>query len=40
MAKEKTESLLGYYGFTAMEQKKYPVVAGILGELIPGRIEK
>lgn len=36
----KDKTLLDYYGFTASERKKYPVVAGILRELTPGRIEK
>lgn len=40
MRKEKAESLLGYYGFTPAERKKYPVVAGILRELTPERIKK
>ncbi|MDP3057160.1 MAG: hypothetical protein Q8N37_01385 [bacterium] len=40
MAKEKTQSLLNYYGFTKAEQRKYPVVCGILRELTPKRIEK
>jgi hypothetical protein len=40
MAKVKTESLLKYYGFTAAEQKKYPVVSGILKQLTPERIQK
>lgn len=40
MAKEKTKSLLRYYGFTPAEQKKYSVVAGILRELTPERVEK
>lgn len=40
MAKEKTKSLLRYYGFTPSDQKKYPVVAGILRELTPERIKK
>lgn len=36
----KDKSLLSYYGFTKAEQKKYPVVSGILKELTPERIKK
>jgi hypothetical protein len=35
-----SDSLLSYYGFTKAEQKKYPVVAGILKQLTPERIKK
>ncbi len=35
-----SKSLLSYYGFTKSEQKKYPVVTGILKELTPERIKK
>lgn len=37
--KIKDKSLLSYYGFTKKDQKKYPVVSGILKELTPERIE-
>jgi hypothetical protein len=36
----KQKSLLDYYNFTKTEQKKYPVVTGILKQLTPERIEK
>lgn len=39
MAK-KDNSLLSYYGFTKADQKKYPVISGILRQLTPERIEK
>ncbi len=35
-----SKSLLSYYNFTFSEQKKYPVVAGILKQLTPERIKK
>lgn len=39
--KSKSEkNLLSYYGFTKADQKKYPVVSGILRQLTPERIEK
>ncbi|MGB2762269.1 MAG: hypothetical protein WBC21_01865 [Minisyncoccales bacterium] len=34
------ESLLSYYRFTKSEQKKYPVIIGILKQLTPERIKK
>lgn len=34
------KNLINYYGFTKTEQKKYPVVTGILKQLTPERIEK
>jgi len=36
----KNKFLLGYYGFTKAEQKKYPVITGILKRLTPERIKK
>ncbi len=36
----KQKSLLDYYNFSKVEQKKYPVVTGILKQLTPERIEK
>ncbi len=36
----KNKSLLQYYGFTKAEQRKYPVVSGILKQLTPERIKK
>ncbi len=35
-----SKSLLSYYGFTKSEQRKYPVVTGILKQLTPERIKK
>jgi len=41
MAKDaKFKSLFEYYGFTKSDEKKYPVISGILKELTPERIEK
>lgn len=40
MVKKKTGSLLDYYNFTKAEQRKYPVVTGVLKQLTPERIEK
>ena len=37
---KKDNSLLSYYGFTKAEQKKYPVITGILKQLTPERIKK
>ncbi len=37
---QESKSLLSYYGFTKSEQRKYPVVTGILKELTPERIKK
>lgn len=39
--KSKSENnLLSYYGFTKADQRKYPVVSGVLRQLTPERIEK
>lgn len=40
MPKQKTGSLLDYYGFTKAEQRKYSVISGILRELTPERIKR
>ncbi|MCK4520741.1 hypothetical protein KAT95_02625 [Candidatus Parcubacteria bacterium] len=40
MKTKKDNSLLSYYGFSKTDQKKYPVVTGILKQLTPDRIEK
>ena len=42
MNKEGTEfkSLLEYYGFTNADEKKYPVIIGILRELTPERVDQ
>jgi len=37
---KKDNSLLSYYGFTKADQRKYPVIFGILRQLTPERIEK
>ena len=37
---QRQNNLIDYYGFTKTEQKKYPVVTGILKQLTPERIEK
>ncbi len=36
----KNKSLLQYYSFTRAEQRKYPIITGILKELTPERIKK
>ncbi len=38
--KEKFKSLFEYYSFTKMDEKKYPVISGILKKANPQRIEK
>ncbi len=37
---KKQKNLLSYYGFTKTDEKKYPVVGGILRQLTPERIEE
>lgn len=37
--RKKVSSLLDYYGFTKADERKYPVVSGILRELTPEKIE-
>jgi hypothetical protein len=37
---KKDNSLFGYYGFTARDARKYPVISGILRQLTPERIKK
>ena len=37
---QKQKNFIDYYGFTKTEQKKYPVVTGILKQLTPERIKK